>query len=176
MVEHHRELTTHEWPVRDASEAWARRRRQYLDWLSDGTGTLFTAAVQPSPELVGYAMLRMTPPGPTWALGAEMGEVESLAVVESARGAGVGAALLSACREALEKRGIEYWSVAVVESNTAGAGPGSLVHRLRSILPFVNRVSGGLLVVAGAYFTWYGIYELRIRDDPTAAGGPGRHW
>ena len=82
MVEHHRELTAHEWPVRDASEAWARRRRQYLDWLSDGTGTLFTAAVQPSPELVGYAMLRVTPPGPTWALGAEMGEVESLAVVE----------------------------------------------------------------------------------------------
>jgi len=48
----------------------------------------------------------------------------------------------------------------------------SIVHRLRSILPVVNRVAGALLVVAGAYFTWYGIYELRIRDDPTAAGGP----
>ena len=29
-----------------------------------------------------------------------------------------------------------------------------------------------LLVVAGAYFTWYGIYELRIRDDPRTAAGP----
>ncbi len=48
----------------------------------------------------------------------------------------------------------------------------SIVHRLRSILPVVNRVSGALLVVAGAYFTWYGIYELRIRDDPGTEAGP----
>src|SRR4029453_5929824 len=49
----------------------------------------------------------------------------------------------------------------------------SLVHRLRSALPVISRVSGALLVVAGAYFTWYGIYELRIRDDPAAAPGAG---
>jgi cytochrome c-type biogenesis protein len=48
----------------------------------------------------------------------------------------------------------------------------SLIHRLRSVLPLVNRISGVLLVVAGAYFTWYGIYELRIRDDPGTAAGP----
>ena len=48
----------------------------------------------------------------------------------------------------------------------------SLVHRLRSSLPLINRISGALLVVAGAYFTWYGIYELRIRDDPLTEDGP----
>ncbi|MET0490444.1 MAG: hypothetical protein ABW143_09430, partial [Acidimicrobiales bacterium] len=48
----------------------------------------------------------------------------------------------------------------------------SLVHRMRSILPVINRIAGVLLVVAGAYFTWYGIYELRIRDDPRTAAGP----
>jgi cytochrome c biogenesis protein CcdA len=48
----------------------------------------------------------------------------------------------------------------------------SVVHRLRSLLPGINRVSGALLVLAGAYFTWYGVYELRIRDDPRAEGGP----
>jgi cytochrome c biogenesis protein CcdA len=48
----------------------------------------------------------------------------------------------------------------------------SLVHRLRAALPYINRISGALLVVAGAYFTWYGIYELRIRDDPRADAGP----
>ena len=48
----------------------------------------------------------------------------------------------------------------------------SLVHRLRSSLPLINRMSGALLVVAGAYFTWYGIYELRIRDDPLTEDGP----
>ena len=48
----------------------------------------------------------------------------------------------------------------------------SLVHRLRSSLPLINRMSGALLVVAGAYFTWYGIYELRIRNDPLTEDGP----
>jgi len=140
MVEHHREFTAHEWPVRDAGEAWALRRRQYLDWLSNGTGTLFTAAVQPSPELVGYALLRVTPPGPTWALGSETGEVEPLAVLKSARGAGIGAALLSACRQALEKRGIGFWSVAVVESN---AGAVRLYER-EGFRPYYRQMLGRL--------------------------------
>src|SRR6185295_6981128 len=83
MVEHHRALVGREWPVRDAGEAWALRRIQYLQWLGDGTATLFTAAVRPSPQLVGYAMLRFAPSGPTWELGPETGEVESLAVLES---------------------------------------------------------------------------------------------
>lgn len=48
----------------------------------------------------------------------------------------------------------------------------SLVHRVRSVLPYVSRIAGAFLVVAGLYFTWYGIYELRIRDDPLADGGP----
>jgi cytochrome c-type biogenesis protein len=47
-----------------------------------------------------------------------------------------------------------------------------LVQSLRSALPLINRISGVLLVVAGAYFTWYGIYELRIRDDPLTEDGP----
>ncbi|HVX18936.1 MAG TPA: cytochrome c biogenesis CcdA family protein [Acidimicrobiales bacterium] len=37
----------------------------------------------------------------------------------------------------------------------------SLVHHVRRILPVVNRIAGGLLVVAGAYVTWYGIVEIR---------------
>jgi cytochrome c biogenesis protein CcdA len=48
----------------------------------------------------------------------------------------------------------------------------SLVHRVRSVLPLISRLSGVLLVVAGLYFTWYGIYELRLRDDARADGGP----
>lgn len=46
-----------------------------------------------------------------------------------------------------------------------------VVRRLRGVLPYVNRISGGLLVLAGAYVTYYGVYELRlaggqISDDP----------
>jgi cytochrome c biogenesis protein CcdA len=38
----------------------------------------------------------------------------------------------------------------------------SLVRRLRSVLPFVGRASGVLLVLAGAYVAWYGWYEIRV--------------
>ena len=49
-----------------------------------------------------------------------------------------------------------------------------LVQRLRGVMPYVNRISGVLLVVAGAYVVYYGVYELRlaqgrITDDPVVA-------
>lgn len=47
----------------------------------------------------------------------------------------------------------------------------SLVRRLRGVLPYVNRVSGGLLVLAGAYVAYYGWYELRLYDGDTSGGG-----
>ena len=37
-----------------------------------------------------------------------------------------------------------------------------LVQRLRGVMPYVNRISGVLLVVAGAYVVYYGVYELRL--------------
>jgi cytochrome c-type biogenesis protein len=50
----------------------------------------------------------------------------------------------------------------------------SLVKRLRSVLPYINRVAGGLLVVAGAYLAYYGWYELRVNSGDLDTGGPAR--
>jgi ribosomal protein S18 acetylase RimI-like enzyme len=108
MVDVHRDLVGEEWPVRRSTDAWAIRRQEYLDWLADGTGTLFVATVGTSAEPIGYAMLRVHRPGATWDLGEEIGEVESLAVAEAARGAGVGSRLLDACRSELVSRQIAY--------------------------------------------------------------------
>lgn len=44
---------------------------------------------------------------------------------------------------------------------------GSVVARFRSALPVINRVAGGLMVVAGAYVAYYGWYELRVFDGAT---------
>ena len=46
-----------------------------------------------------------------------------------------------------------------------------IVHRFRALLPVMNRVAGGFLLVAGAYVAYYGWYELRVFsggsvDDP----------
>lgn len=117
MVDHHRDVAGGDWPVRDSAAAWRIRQAEYRQWLSDGSGALFVATAGDTAAAVGYAMLRVVEPGATWDLGAQIGEVESLAVAANVRGAGAGTALLAACRDELASRGIAYWSVAVVEAN-----------------------------------------------------------
>jgi cytochrome c biogenesis protein CcdA len=46
-----------------------------------------------------------------------------------------------------------------------------LVRQLRQSLRYVHRVAGGLLVVTGAYVTYYGWFELRVLRDASAGGG-----
>lgn len=38
----------------------------------------------------------------------------------------------------------------------------ALLDRVRRILPYVNRISGVVLVVVGAYVAYYGVYEIRL--------------
>ena len=42
----------------------------------------------------------------------------------------------------------------------------SLVTTLRRLLPSMQRISGGLLVLAGAYVAWYGWHELHRLGKP----------
>ncbi len=39
---------------------------------------------------------------------------------------------------------------------------------LRRLAPVLPRVAGALVLLAGAYVGWYGVYELRVAADPTA--------
>jgi cytochrome c biogenesis protein CcdA len=48
----------------------------------------------------------------------------------------------------------------------------ALVDRMRAVLPFVNRISGALLVLVGLYVGYYGLYEIRLfsaNGDPQDA-------
>jgi ribosomal protein S18 acetylase RimI-like enzyme len=119
MVEHHRAVVAGRVPVRHASEAWERRRREYESWLADGSGLLFLARADGVGEVVGYAMCRLVPSGPTFDFGPVRGDVESLAVSPRARGEGVGTSLLWSVRAELERRGCRHWSISVAADNTA---------------------------------------------------------
>ncbi|MFC5381711.1 cytochrome c biogenesis protein CcdA [Aquipuribacter nitratireducens] len=44
-----------------------------------------------------------------------------------------------------------------------------LVDRMRRATPYVARASGGLLVVAGLYVAYYGVYELRVLSGGSVA-------
>jgi cytochrome c biogenesis protein CcdA len=60
--------------------------------------------------------------------------------------------------------------VLVALTVSLGMARQGLVRRLRQALPFVNRVAGMLLVVAGLYLAHYGWYERRVRSGD---GGDG---
>ena len=48
-----------------------------------------------------------------------------------------------------------------------------LVSGLRRALPYVQRLSGALMILMGAYLTWYGIYEIRLQRSGRATTGQG---
>lgn len=59
-------------------------------------------------------------------------------------------------------------SVVLVLAVIVTVTSGTLVTRLRNAAPVINRLSGGLLLLAGAYVAWYGWFELRVLADPGA--------
>jgi cytochrome c biogenesis protein CcdA len=61
----------------------------------------------------------------------------------------------------------------------AALASSAAVDRMRRIVPYINRISGALLVLVGAYVGYYGLYEIRLFDgsgnpqDPVV-GAAGR--
>lgn len=48
----------------------------------------------------------------------------------------------------------------------------SLATAFRRAVPAVARLGGVLVVAAGAYVTWYAVYEIRLENNDDAAAGP----
>ncbi len=48
----------------------------------------------------------------------------------------------------------------------------AVLDRMRRIVPYVNRISGLLLVLVGAYVAYYGVYEIRLFGSTTAVTDP----
>jgi cytochrome c biogenesis protein CcdA len=46
----------------------------------------------------------------------------------------------------------------------AAVANSAVVNRLRRILPYVNRISGALLVLVGLYVGYYALYEIRLHN------------
>ncbi len=59
-------------------------------------------------------------------------------------------------------------SVITIVTVAVGGARRGLIARLRRSAPIVNRVSGLMLVIAGAYVTWYGFWDVRgdFDQDP----------
>lgn len=97
-----------------------------------------------------------------------------LAVTASAIGAGGPVAVVTAYLAYATGMGAVV-GVLALASATASAG---MAARLRRTAPYVARVSGALLVLAGTYVAWYGWFELRVlagttTGDPVIAAATG---
>jgi ribosomal protein S18 acetylase RimI-like enzyme len=114
MVEHHRQVSSH--PVRPPAETWRRRRVQYEEWLAGGESFVLVAVREGGGD-DGYAVVRVHGGSPTFELGEPVGDLESLAVAEGARGQGVGSLLIGAARERLRAAGVRHWTVSVLDAN-----------------------------------------------------------
>jgi GNAT superfamily N-acetyltransferase len=119
MVDHHRAVSAGDLKVREPAETWRRRRAEYAEWLERGFGFVLVAVREPGGEPDGYAAVRVHGGSATFELGARVGELESLAVAEGARGTGVGTLLIGAARERLRAEGVENWTIAVLDANPA---------------------------------------------------------
>jgi GNAT superfamily N-acetyltransferase len=118
LVAHHGSIT--DLPTREPAETWRRRREEYARWLSDGLAFVLLAVPEAGGAPEGYAVVRVHPSASaTFELGAPVGQLESLAVLESARGTGAGTRLIRAARERLRALGVTNWVVEVLDANPA---------------------------------------------------------
>ena len=102
-------------PVRSLEDSWEHRKGQYLDWLTKDEYTLLLAERDGEP--IGYAMVSLGGGAATWDVGERTVEVETLSVLESERGTGVGRALTEAAAEVAAEAGASSVLVGVAHSN-----------------------------------------------------------
>ena len=57
-------------------------------------------------------------------------------------------------------------AVAVALANSA------LIDRIRRVLPYLNRISGAVLIMVGLYVGYYGLYEIRLFHGGGSAQDP----
>ncbi|HET6713102.1 MAG TPA: GNAT family N-acetyltransferase [Actinomycetota bacterium] len=106
-------------PPRDEDGWWALRRERYRRWLAAPDAFALLAETDDSGTgPIGYAVVSMHGgPDDSHLTGDRFAELQSLAVLEGMRGAGVGTALLQTVYAELRALGIEELAIGVLATN-----------------------------------------------------------
>lgn len=121
MFDRHVECAPAAASVRDfraPEETWRRRRARYEEWAQERDAALLLAH-DAGGELIGYAFIRVVGGEATLQTGDRVGDLQSLAVLPSARGAGAGSALIEATFDHLRDLGIGEITLGVFDGNDA---------------------------------------------------------
>ena len=65
--------------------------------------------------------------------------------------------------------GLGMGALVSVLTVTVAASSRALTMKLRKVLPYLGRISGVLVLLAGLYVAWYGWYEVRIFSGSTSS-------
>ena len=133
-LKNHHGACTPNVPVRSDEESWSLRRRDYERWLTEPGAFLLVARADG--RAVGYALVRVEEAGPTWTEPGRVAIVQDIAVAASARGGGIGRALLD---RAGEESGSDVIQLAVLSANTSAK---AFYERL-GFEPFVETLRRG---------------------------------
>lgn len=112
---HHAAVAPGFGPPRARSDSWRRRREEYERWLKEPGAFALVAKRSSGP--VGYAMVHPRHGSSTWPLSEPAAELETLSVLPSERGQGIGLALLDAVQAELAANGITALSLFAVAGN-----------------------------------------------------------
>jgi ribosomal protein S18 acetylase RimI-like enzyme len=122
---------------RSSEVSWEIRREQYLEYFASALPAALLLAEQAG-VIVGYAMARAIPAGPTLETGDTIGHLESLAVLPGYRSAGVGRQLLGAVWAVLREWGTSEVTVNVMAGNVRAEE----IYRRMGLVPFSTTLVG----------------------------------
>jgi ribosomal protein S18 acetylase RimI-like enzyme len=124
-------------PTRPPDESWRMRRADYVRWLAEPDA--FALVAEEGGAVVGYAVVRLGGPDETWVTGERSAELETLAVLPTSRGQGVGAALMDAVDEEIRRLGVDDLWVSVVAGNDGALR----FYERRGLATYMNRMHRG---------------------------------
>jgi len=115
--DHHHEVAPHFGEVWDEEESWRLRRAHHEAVLNQPGAFLLVA--REAGRAVGYALVTLRGPSPTWREPPHHGELEVLSVLASHRGQGLGRALVERCYDELAAEGVDTMTLRVVADNAS---------------------------------------------------------
>lgn len=102
--------------AREDDPYWIHYRDRFGDWMRDGNGFTFVARAVDG-AVLGFVFCVEREGLAAYESGERIGYVEEIGVVEAARGAGVGRALMDAARKRFAERGYAYFELSTVPGN-----------------------------------------------------------
>jgi GNAT superfamily N-acetyltransferase len=130
LSEHHVAVAPHLrelGPLRSPAESWQVRRALYEEWLAEPDAFVLIAEGGGTP--IGYAVVHTRGSEESWDTGDRIAVLETLAVLPSHRGDGIGGALFRGRGHLEELRALGIGVLALVEAARAGVGRPTAARR-----------------------------------------------